>query len=267
MRTYRGRMNQVIVQIDGEVGAIAADTLAIFLQRSLGMLRELDKISRPNEGGRSRWRIRNVSNESISVTLEPEADIATEVPLRLVEGLTVLAERPELPPWFSVIAIGEVQKLRKVFRDPGVAGLGITAVIPQGKETEARVTPRLVEHAAEAFRAKDEAAGSVVGILDVVNLRGGHRVSLYDANERHAVRCSFPEALLENVRSYLGIKVRAIGTVVRNKVGQIALVRAESLERLDEQIAPPSVAELTGIAPWYTGERTAEEHQRWTRGA
>lgn len=29
---------------------------------------------------------------------------------------------------------------------------------------------------------------------------------------------------------------------------------------------PPSVAELTGIAPSYTGERTAVEHQEWMRG-
>ncbi|MGH2888901.1 MAG: hypothetical protein ACRDNJ_04650, partial [Solirubrobacteraceae bacterium] len=121
---------------------------------------------------------------------------------------------------------------------------------------------------AEAFQGTDEASGSVAGILDVVNLRRGQRtVSLYDAEERHAVRCAFPEDLLETVRQYLGWKVRATGTVTRNRVGQIASVKVESLDRLEEQGFVPTVAELTGIAPWYTGEQTAVEHQQWTRGA
>ena len=143
----------------------------------------------------------------------------------------------------------------------------LTAVMPSGEKIEARLTPEIIEHAGQAFQGTDEALGSVAGILDVVNLRRQHAVSLYDADERHAVRCTFPEDLLEAVRQYLGSKVRATGTVTRNRVGQIASVKVESLDRVEEEGRVPSVAELTGIAPWYTGDRTAVEHQRWTRGA
>lgn len=54
---------------------------------------------------------------------------------------------------------------------------------------------------------------------------------------------------------------------MRNGVGQVASVKVESLVRTEEEGEVPSVAELTGIAPWFTGERTAVEHQQWTRGA
>ena len=66
------------------------------------------------------------------------------------------------------------------------------------------------EGAARAFQGTDEVLGSVAGVLDVVNLRRGQpTVSLYDVAERHAVRCTFLEDLLEAVRRHLGSKVRA----------------------------------------------------------
>lgn len=261
-------MTQVRLQIHGERGSITVDTLITALQRTLGVLREVDRTSRQGEGPRGRWRVEEVWNGSIGVALVPSADIPQEVPERLVAGLTVLEERPELPPWFSESAIETVQKMGKILHHPGVSGIGLTAVTPSGAETEARLTPEIIGHAAEAFQGADEASGSVAGILDVVNLRRGQRtVSLYDADERHAVRCTFPVDLLEMVREHLGSKVRATGTVTRNRVGQVASVKVESLDRIEEEGLVPSVAELTGIAPWYTGERTAVEHQRWTRGA
>ncbi|MHB8289436.1 MAG: hypothetical protein ACYDEY_09405 [Acidimicrobiales bacterium] len=261
-------MTKVRLQIHGERGTIAVDTLITALQRTLGVLREVDRTSRQGEGPRGHWRVGEVWNGSIGVALVPSADIPQEVPERLVAGLTVLKERPELPPWFSESAIETVQKMGKILRHPGASEIGLTAVTPSGAETEARLTPEIIRHAAEAFQGADEASGSVAGILDVVNLRRGRRtVSLYDADERHAVRCTFPEDLLEMVRECLGSKVRATGTVMRNRVGQVASVKVESLDRIEEEGLVPSVAELTGIAPWYTGERTAVEHQRWTRGA
>lgn len=260
-------MTEVRLQIEGQRGAITADTLISVLQHTLGVLREVGRTSRGGEGPPGKWRVREVWNGSIGLALVPSADIPAEVPERLVAGLTVLEKRPELPPWFSESAIENVQKMGKVLRHPGVSGIDLSAVAPGGEEYEARLTPEIIEHAAEAFQGTDEALGSVAGLLDVVNLRRQRAVSLYDADERHAVRCTFPEDLLETVRQYLGSKVRATGTVTRNRVGQVASVKVESLVRTEEEGGAPSVAELTGIAPWYTGDRTAVEHQQWTRGA
>jgi hypothetical protein len=261
-------MTQVRLELHGDRGAITVDTLVAALQRTLGLLRELDRTSRPTRSSQGRWLIAEVWNGSIGLALEPSADIPAEVPFRLVSGLTVLEERPELPPWYSESAIENVQKMGKLLRDPGVSGFGLTAITSDGEQTEARVTPAVVQHAAEAFQGTDEATGSVAGILDVVNLRRGQRtVSLYDADQRHAVRCTFPVDLLETVREYLGAKVRATGTVARNRVGQIASVKVELLEQITEHGDVPTVAELTGVAPWYTGKRSAVEYQQWTRGA
>jgi len=261
-------MTQVQLQIDGERGSISVDTLITALRRTIGLLGEVERTSRQGEGPRGRWRVEEVWNGSIGVALTPSADIPGEIPEKLVGGLTVLEERPELPPWFSEAAIETVQKMGKILHDPGVSGIGLTAVAPSGTETEARLTPEIIGHTAEAFQGTDEAWGSVAGILDVVNFRRGQRtVSPYDAHDRNAVRCTFPLELLEAVREHLGSTVRAAGIVTRNRVGRVASVKVESLEDIEKEGFVPSVAELTGIAPWYTGERTAVEHQRWTRGA
>lgn len=260
-------MSEVRLQIQGQRGAIAADTLISVLKHTLGVLQEVDRTSRGGEGRPGKWGVMNVWNGSIGIVLAPSADIPGEVPERLIAGLAVLEERPELPPWFSEPAIKSVQEMGKVLRRPGVSGIDLSAVAPGGEEYEAHLTPEIIEHAAEAFQGTDEALGSVAGILDVINLRRQRVVSLYDADERHAVRCTFPEDLLEAVRQYLGSKVRATGTVARNRVGQIASVKVESLVLTEAEGRVPSVAELTGIAPWYTGDRTAVEHQQWTRGA
>ncbi|MGH9170829.1 MAG: hypothetical protein ACRD0Z_08150 [Acidimicrobiales bacterium] len=261
-------MSQVRLEIYGERGVITAETLVAAVQRTLKVLRELDRTSRGGDVSRGHWRVNEVWNGSIGLALEPSADIAAEVPLRLVGGLTVLEERPELPQWFSESAIENVQKLGRILADPGVTGLGLAAVGDDGAQTEARVTPVVVQHASEAFQGTDEALGSVAGVLDVVNLRRGqHTVSLYDPEERHAVRCNFPADLLETVRAYLGSPVRATGAITRNRVGQVAAVKAESLEQLEVVGEVPTVAELTGAAPWVTGGRDSVEYQQWTRGA
>ena len=195
-------MTQVRLQIHGERGAITVDTLVAALQRTLIVLREVDRTSRGERASRGAWRVEEVWNGSIGVVLAPSADVPSEVPERLVAGLTLLEERPELPPWFSESAIHNVQKMGKILRQPGVSGLGLTAVTSARTETEARLTPEIIEHAAEAFQGTDEASGSVAGDLDVVNLRRGQRtVSLYDADERHAVRCTFPLASISTPTS------------------------------------------------------------------
>jgi len=150
-------MTQVQLQIDGERGSISVDTLITALRRTIGLLGEVERTSRQGEGPRGRWRVEEVWNGSIGVALTPSADIPGEIPEKLVGGLTVLEERPELPPWFSEAAIETVQKMGKILHDPGVSGIGLTAVAPSGTETEARLTPEIIGHTAEAFQGTDEA--------------------------------------------------------------------------------------------------------------
>ncbi|MHB8264107.1 MAG: hypothetical protein ACYDGY_10260 [Acidimicrobiales bacterium] len=261
-------MTQVRLQINGERGVITVDTLVATLQRIRTLLQELDHTSRHGKGTRGRWAVADVWNGSIGLALEPSADVPAEVPIRLVDGLALLENRPELPPWFSESAIENVHKMGNLLEAPGVSGIDITAVTSADKKATVQLTPLVIQHAAEAFEGMDDALGSVTGILDVVNLRQRRRtVSLYDVDARHAVRFTFPGNLFETVRECLGVKVQATGTVTRNPAGQITSVKVDTLSPLEDGSLAPTVAELTGIAPWLTGERDSVEYQQWSRGA
>ena len=108
------------LQIHGEPGAIAVDTLILALQRTLGLLREGDRTSRRGERPRGQWRVGEVWNASIGVALAPSAEVPSEVPERLLAGLTVLENRPELPAWFSELAIENLQEMGKLLRHRSV---------------------------------------------------------------------------------------------------------------------------------------------------
>ncbi len=261
-------MSEVRLQIYGEPGVISVNALIAALQGTMGILKEVDRACRQGEAARGHWLVGQVWNGSIGVELVPSSSIPQEVPERLLTGINVLEERPELPPWFSELAIGKVQKMGKILHDPSVFGIGLKTRAPSGEVLEANITSEVIKHAGEAFQGKDSALGSVAGVLDVVNLRRGKRTaSLYDADEHHAVHCTFPAELFEMVREHLGSKVRATGTVNRNRLGQVASVNVEFLDRIEEGGLVPTVAELAGIAPWFTGNKTAVEYQRWTRSA
>ena len=69
-------MSQVRLEIYGERGVITADTLVTAVQRTLKVLREVDRTSRGGDASRGHWRVNEVWNGSIGLALEPSADIA-----------------------------------------------------------------------------------------------------------------------------------------------------------------------------------------------
>ena len=126
----------------------------------------------------------------------------------------------------------------------------------------------VVANALASVEATEHALGSVAGLLDMISLRrGAHQVSLYDDETRRAVRCRFPDVLFEVMKDALGHRVRAFGEVTRNRQGQI--LRVDIARRNDSQTHPaaPSVDDLVGIAPWYTGDQSTDEYLRSVRGA
>ena len=62
-------MTEVRLQIQGQRGAITADTLISALQHTLGVLREVDRTSRRGEGRPGKWRVGEVWNGSIGLAL------------------------------------------------------------------------------------------------------------------------------------------------------------------------------------------------------
>lgn len=257
------------VRIEGEAGSIPAHAFLEVLRVSLDMLDQLERAERLPAKLPGGWLIADLRTSSAVATLRrPDAD-ELHSHVRLVEGIGLLRQSQELPPYFSPDIAECLVKIGKQTRQPGVSGVSFE--LPKTSELEARtehVSEAVVSNAKASVEGTDRTLGSVAGVLDVINLRrGAHVVSLYDEETRRAVRCKFPDGLFDTMKEALGHRVRALGEVTRNHRGQVLRVDIERVELLPDEPGAPSVDELAGIAPWYTGDQSTDEYLRSVRGA
>lgn len=257
------------VRVEGEPGSIPAHAFLEVLRVSLDLLDQLERAeSLPTKPVRG-WLIADLRNSSAVATLRRPDYSNLQSHLRLVQGVGQLRQSEELPPYFSPDIAEGLVKIGRQIRLPGISG--VTFRIPGTDDSDAvaeAVTEAVVVNAKTSVEGSERAVGSVVGILDVINLRrGAHVVSLYDEETRRAVRCKFPDELFDLMKEALGHRVRALGLVTRNKRGQVLRVDIERVEPLPDDAGAPSVDDLVGIAPWYTGGQSTDAYLRSVRGA
>ena len=257
------------VRVEGEDGAIPARSFLTVLRTSLDLLDQLEHAANPGAKKAAGWLIAELRNASAAALLRPADTTDEETAMRLVDGITQLREREELPPYFSPDIAAGIVKIGKQARVTGVSGVIFTlsAVGDADPRTSERITDAVIENAQRATEATETALGSVSGLLDAINLRrGAHEISLYDQETRRAVRCRFPDELFAEVQGSLAHKVRAFGELTRNARGQILRMRVDRIESLPDAVNAPTVDELAGIAPWYTGEQSSDDFVRAARG-
>ena len=256
------------VRVDGEPGAISARAFLHVLTSSLDLLEQLERAEHLQAKATGDWLIAELKNSSAAATLHRPDAPDLQTPRRLVEGIAALREQQELPAYFSPDVAKGLAKIGKQVRRQGVTGVSFGLPATDGVQARhEQLSDLVVTNALVSVQDAERALGSVAGVLDVINLRrGAHVVSLYDSDARRAVRCRFPDELFEVLRAALGQRVRALGQVTRNQRGQILRVDIDRVEVLTEPDVP-SVDDLAGIAPWYTGEQSTDDFLRSVRGA
>ena len=257
------------VRVEGEPGSIPAHAFLEVLRISLDLLEQLERAERAPSKPRGSWLIADLRTASAVATLRRPDAPRLQTHLRLIDGVGQLRGRQELPPYFSPDIAEGLVRIGKQVRQPGVSGVSFQ--LPPTADSESRiehVSEAVISNAQASVEGSERALGSVAGVLDVINLRrGAHVVSLYDDQTRRAVRCKFPDSLFETMKEALGHRVRALGEVTRNRRGQVLRVDIDRVELQPDEPGVPSVDELAGIAPWYTGEQSTDEYLRSVRGA
>ena len=255
------------VRVEGEPGAIPANAFVDIVRLSLDLLDRVERaehLGKPPHSGT--WLIAQLRNSSAAVVLRHPDTPHAQTPLHVVTGVQRLAEVPELPPYFSPDAAKGLAQIGEKIRKHGLSGVTFT-VVYGGQRLSGLLSESVVRNAESSIKETERSLGSVVGVLDVINLRHHNYISLYDDATRRAVRCRFRDEMLESVKEGLGKRVRVYGTLTRNRLGQVLNVDVERLEMLSDSPPVPSVDELAGIAPWYTGEQSTEDYLRSVRGA
>lgn len=266
----------VEVTLDASRGDVEVSRYAQALTDTVWLLTHIDRLAVREIRARLRWTIADTSaNGVLRARLTPRTipekrpAETVGVPSRaLVDGLIALTARSEIPDLFTEASVHRVDRLGEPTR--GVRGVTLAPVTVDGDVGQpVPITETVREHAKAAIAPRETSTGSVVGVLDVLNARSRGRIkgSIYNARTRHAVTCVIPANHSSQFVEAFGRKVLVGGPLTRNELGQVISIEVAELQVLPEDFRTPTVDELLGIDPGWTGALPTAEYLARVRGA
>lgn len=263
-------MVRLRLHIEGKRGEVSFDSFVALMNYARLALDDVDRVI--SQRGRTiSWRVADLGTRSLDAEIvghvkksRTEKD-AQKIGHSFVTGIAQLAKGEELPAYFSLTAVERIRKLAGSLEKNGAKGFAAEYV---DEHLVSHVSPDANDEIRKLTRTTSKAIGSVTGRLAVVSLAGKkNRFETYDELTRRAVRSTFADDRLEEVRAALGCRVIVSGIVWRNNRGQPLRVDQARITRIRPEEELPSTAELTGSDPGFTGSLSTEEYLRRLRDA
>jgi hypothetical protein len=255
--------------VEGRPGTVQADAFLAAAKDFLDVLRDVDRVVSGERKGTLKWVIQGLHTSSLVADFacvrrdDAAEDFSVNVPDSAYRGLVLLEGEARVPDNFSATGLGHVARLAG---RQGRCGVTALKVVRLDDKQETPVTPKAGENAKAALAPSTKGIGSVMGRLEMVSLHRRPFFNVYDACTRRAVRCDFDRAKeLDEVKAALGRRVLAAGLLHRNKVGQAVRVTLKSLQIIPFENELPTVDDLVGISPDFTGDMTTDEYLRKLR--
>ena len=263
------------VIVDGARREVEVGRYTKVLNDTVWLLQQIDRLAY-QQAPRLHWAIADTSSNGVfrarlvprTIPSKRPALSAHVPPQALVEGLASLAERAEIPDLFTEASVQRVDKLGEP--TGGIRGVQLASISDSGSVGEpVRVDEALRQHARSAIAPQEKSVGSVSGLLDVLNARrrGVVRGSIFNARTRRAVTCLIPATRIDEVTSAFGHKVLVGGPLTRNELGQVIHIELVDLEVQPDDFRVPTVDEILGIDPEWTGGLSIDDYLARVRGA
>ncbi len=261
-------MARLRFQVQGELGNI---TLAGFMGQindHLRMLREYDLAISREKKASLEWLITNVSTGSLIIETESrsrleEKNFGPEVAKVYVAGWDRIEHKGLSPAYLTEPGMKAARRIvRRIGKD------GIEGIVVSGPEQSVTISPKASAHMDQLIPVKYRSLGSAEGTLETISIHRGSRFTIYHSRTKKAIRCDIPaveEQLLNYAKEALGRRVHASGRLERNARGEPIRIKAERLRILREREELPTIAELGGKYPDFTGGLTTEEYIRSLR--
>lgn len=233
------------------------DALGYF-RRMLNGLRQITT----QEGKPLEWLVTDLQVGSAVAAVEPKDDAvagfhAAQV---VMDGLQALERSEVPPPAFSEDSIQAAKALVEI------TGRAKVRSLVSGAEQRLEITSKTMATAVQLLdTAVWEDFGTIEGSLEMVTLRDRYQCNVYEAITGRKVPCHFKRGQLDTVRAALGERVCVTGLVRYNRHGQVLSMRAEDFVIIPSDARLPTIDELAGIDPGFTGGLSAEEYVRRLR--
>ena len=261
-------MARLRFQVQGELGNI---TLAGFLDQindHLRLLQDYDLAISRGQSASLEWLITDVSTGSLVVETEPRSllvgkNFGPEVAKVYVDGWARIEHEGMSPPYLTEQGM---EAARRIVRRIGKEG--IEGIVVSGPEQSVTISPEASARLDQLIPVKYRSLGSAEGTLETISIHGSPRFTIYHSRTKKAIRCDIPTTeskLLGRAKEALGRRVYASGRLERNARGEPIRIKVEHLRILRERDELPTIAELGGKYPDFTGGLTSEEYVRRMR--
>lgn len=248
-------MASIRLKIKGEKGKISLHSLLTGIQCELGILHDLDvAVSREVKGSLD-WVVTDLRMSSLCIVAESQSRIedknaGPKVAELYVSGMRILEEEGVTPPFFAANSLKLAKKMVDILGKNGATGLEVSS---QDAPT-ATLSPKAAVHIAELLPTKYSALGSIEGRMETISLHKTSKFVVYHARTQRPVSCKFDLKQLDEMKEMLGKRVNVYGRVSYNAKGEPLNIDIMDIRRLKERHELPTVDELLGIDPDFTGE-------------
>ena len=264
-------MARLHLTVEGELGNIALDLLALMLERSHSILRRLDCAVSGEQTGTMQWVVAGIK-EGDSRTIElrnrvmrGEEDYGVQVGELYVEGIRCIETQGATPPCYDLDALQDLQAMTRAFGRNGVDALSVSMPDHNREATLSRKSNATLQSLTGVHH---KTIGSVEGRVEMVSLHeGSRRFNVYHAVTNRAITCALPPELEERVIEDLKHRrrVRVSGEISYTARGEALSVDVDRYRTLPDEAELPPLEATLGIAPDFTGGRSTEGYIRSLR--
>lgn len=147
----------------------------------------------------------------------------------------------EMPRGFDESSLADARRLAAL----AARGLGPVSIVRAGVAANLNTSTIGVIDRLRSFGYQME--GSVEGRLDAVNIHDELRCTIYREFDGKGIRAEFEEQLFDSIRSHLGQRISAMGTVYYDLAHRIKRIKVSNVRRLHEDTEVPSIRQVAGI--------------------
>jgi len=261
-------MATVNLTLRGAPGNISFRSFASAASNAVAILEDLDLAISHEPKGSLEWVVTKLATGSLSVTIESRSLIKTknfgaETAGAFVFGLEKIEKEGSSPPYLSEFGINNAKKLAALIGHNGVAGIHVS-----DEEKSADISHVAFDNIRKITEIREAAIGSVEGTIETLSIHGKPKCIIYQSRTLKAVTCSFVrEAWFEKIKDVMGKRVIVSGSIHYNAKGEPQRVQLENIRPVRDRAELPTIEELGGSDPGFTGELSTEDYIKLIRNA
>ena len=255
----------VRLKLEGEAKSIPLRVFLTAVQNELKILADLDTAISGEPKGTLDWYVTEMRVGSLEVVTESRSrsdyrDIGAEVSKGIVASLEEIERRGATPPYLSHHGMQSVKKLLGTVGKGKATGLLMAS---PSENVSISVTAKAADNVRQLLPIRYHSLGSVEGKIEMINIHGGSRFVVYDSRTRRAITCQFDSKMwMDTVKKALGQRVNISGMVHANTRGEPLRVEIDDIRILRSKKELPSIDDIAGIDPDFTGRLSTADYLR-----